>query len=560
MLAVARRSEEQLAAEAMPEPRAQPSPVVRSALWAAWGDALGFPTELTRDEAQLQRRLDAVSAEATVPWSRRVGGRYGPTVPLPAGTYSDDTQLRLAVSRCIRAPQRFDVEAFSKIELPVFLSYGLGVGRATKSAAKSIERGGVRWYSNFYGDTVRYVAAGGNGAAMRIQPHVWASGDFRPETYLPSVVRDVLVTHGHPRGLIGAALHALSLGTTLRESAIPSPPRWRAMVGYLERLDQVVASDEVLAEQWVPRWEREAGTGWREALLSTIGETSDLVETAAATEPRGNDADAYARLAASLGGLDPATRGSGVVSAILSLWLAYWSGRNSERGPILAANLLGSDTDTNASMAGALAGVIAPSGPRGSILDRDYIATEAARLERLAEQQPSESFPHPDPLKWRPPKTLADVVGLLNGRIAVAGLGPAREEGEPFAGQGRPGGMWQWLHLHFGQHLLVKRRPDLMPLPDYALPRQRPVRPEQIQLPTAASEPQLPATVEAAVEFLARRDFDPRLAMQLLRQFANEEHGVTKAGLFGALVAQALQQKNDDRRRSRASTQRTRRN
>src|SRR5438270_9294002 len=74
----------------------------RSAIWAAWGDALGFPTELLPDLEYLHRRIGANRIETTVSWRRRIGGRMGVEVELPAGMYSDDTQLRLAVCRSIR--------------------------------------------------------------------------------------------------------------------------------------------------------------------------------------------------------------------------------------------------------------------------------------------------------------------------------------------------------------------------------------------------------------------------------------------------------------------------
>ena len=51
--------------------------------------------------------------------------------------------------------------------------------------------------------------AGGNGVAMRIQPHVWSAADLAdPDTYLPGVIRDAVSTHGHPVALAGAAIHA----------------------------------------------------------------------------------------------------------------------------------------------------------------------------------------------------------------------------------------------------------------------------------------------------------------------------------------------------------------
>src|SRR5258707_2904687 len=70
--------------------------VVSSALWAAAGDALGWITELGREQTVAYRTGTGNSrVKEPVEWRRRIGGRVGPTVPLPAGTYSDDTQLRV---------------------------------------------------------------------------------------------------------------------------------------------------------------------------------------------------------------------------------------------------------------------------------------------------------------------------------------------------------------------------------------------------------------------------------------------------------------------------------
>jgi ADP-ribosylglycohydrolase len=99
-----------------------------SMMWAAYGDALGFISELA-DEKGLKRRTRGEPLNRTMPWRRRVGGRSGVEVELPAGCWSDDTQLRLAVARSI-GPGGFDVESFARIELSVWPAYALGGGRA----------------------------------------------------------------------------------------------------------------------------------------------------------------------------------------------------------------------------------------------------------------------------------------------------------------------------------------------------------------------------------------------------------------------------------------------
>lgn len=123
--------------------------IVSSALWAAAGDALGSVTELA-DEGARSHRTGSSGLHQTIDWQIGIGGRFGPTVVLPAGTYSDDTQLRLAVSRAIRGTGELDVAAFAKVELPVWLSYALGAGRGTTAAANNLRKQGVAWFSNFF--------------------------------------------------------------------------------------------------------------------------------------------------------------------------------------------------------------------------------------------------------------------------------------------------------------------------------------------------------------------------------------------------------------------------
>ena len=153
--------------------------VKRSALWAAYGDALGWISELT-DEKGLKRRTSGASLEKPLKWIRRVGGPAGVNVSLPVGCYSDDSQLRLATCRAIRA-DGFDVEAFAKVELPVWLSYALGGGKSTSAAASNLVRPRAQWFANTFKD---WTKSGGNGAAMRIQPHVWSATSPDDPIYL----------------------------------------------------------------------------------------------------------------------------------------------------------------------------------------------------------------------------------------------------------------------------------------------------------------------------------------------------------------------------------------
>lgn len=533
-----------------PEAAVPAGATVRSALWAAWGDALGFPAELA-NQGLYERRMRGRQPVPLPAWERRIGGRMGPTVELPAGCYSDDTQLRLAVGRCVRASGRFDAEAFSKIELPVFLAYEFGSGRGTKAAARALRRRSTRWYANFFeSDGARYVDGGGNGAAMRIQPHVWAAADGPPGSYLVPVLRDAVCTHGHPRALLGAAMHAVALGTTLRQREVPGPERWDGMVRFLERVTDIVSEDETLGARWLPLWESNAGRPFAaaiaEAVDSLAGQVRAATRAAQVASNGGRDA-AYADLARSLGAFSPATRGAGDLTAVLSLWIAWVYRDDPVDGLQVCGRALGADTDTVATLAGALLGAVTDAEPPEPLMDADLIRRDATRLHTLTQGARVESFPHPDPLRWEPPATLSDAVGLIDGKIAIAGLGVAEEAGPPIKGSGKDPGLWQWLVTHYGQRVFVKRRAELSELPAAMRPRARGVvaaepgsdQPPLFSPPTRPDA--LPADPERGVALLVNRDFDPSLMARLLEHYGLQ--GSMPAAVFATLLSSELRRR-----------------
>lgn len=397
-------------------------------------------------------------------------------VRLPAGTYSDDTQLRLAVSRCIRANRRFDFEAFSKVELPVFLSYEMRAGRGTKAAAFALMKRHVRWSTNFFDDDrARYIQGGGNGAAMRIQPHVWSAPGFDPRNFINFVVADAIITHGHPRAVVGAVIHANALSSVLRHGQIPMPELWGQIVEYAQAVPGVMSSHEALRERWLPTWEKTAGRPWADAIAETIDEGRGMVAAAhrAAEDP--DPQSAYNNLVAELGGKQRESVGSGMIAGVVSLFAAWAFREDPAAGLLHIVNLLGSDTDTIATMTGALLGATGLQEPPGPVLDKAYIAAEARRMADIAAGLQVANFPHPDPLKWKPPRALADAVGKMDdGGLAVAGLGPIVETDGEYPLDGKDGTLYEWMTLAHGQTVLIKRRRDLRPLPPGSLPTVRP--------------------------------------------------------------------------------------
>ncbi|MET7714830.1 ADP-ribosylglycohydrolase family protein [Streptomyces sp. NPDC005407] len=546
-----------------------------SAQWAAYGDALGFITELT-DAAGVRRRTGRDEVTTTVPWKRRVGGRYGRDMPLPAGAYSDDTQLRLATSRAIRGDGEFDAEAFAKVELVAWQAYALGAGRGTKAAATGLMRVEAKWSQNIFATkAARYVDIGGNGAAMRIQPHVWSARDLTDWGRITrDVVRNAVSTHGHLRGIVGAVLHAVLLSHALDANEVPGPKQWRAAVNWLDQLPDVIAKDDELAYLWLPAWSDTAGVDFGSAAAAVATECRTALE---AFDPTSRlTAATYAALVERLGGFNDETRGSGTVTTLLAAMLAHAYADEPEAALILAANTLGSDTDTIATMAGALLGAVTAGPPPGAVQDTQVIDSESRRMWDISQGRDAATFAYPDLLRWSPPKATLDLVGLTKNGPALAGLGALTPSGT--ATVGNQATTYVWGTLPFGQNVLIRARADLRPLDEHLLPpdarqlRNRrngdTVRDQQslfepsspLTAPadygrqpllqgtppgTGSERParNAPPTVEEIVQNLAKHGFTPEeVGRALLHQIRGGRYSVERAAAFAGLLARAYHQ------------------
>ncbi|WP_313053726.1 ADP-ribosylglycohydrolase family protein [Pseudomonas lopnurensis] len=430
--------------------------VVNSALWAAAGDAIGWITELA-SSSRLLHRAGSEYVEQPIPWRRMVGGRVGPKVDLPAGTYSDDTQLRLAVSRSIRGDGKFDVETFAKVELTVWPAYALGGGLGTKAAAHNLSRRSVNWFSNFYEKgPQRYITSGGNGAAMRVQPHVWCRKN-NIQGLLLDVLRDSLVTHGHPHGFCGAVFHALVLDSVFTKGEVPAPDLWLNYANEFCQLSDIISLDPQLASFWRPAWEECSDRSLRDALVETKAELEADIKLIVPLLQKAS-AENYREILERLGCFKPELRGSGLKTALASTALAYlYRDSSVSAALVVSANELGSDTDTIATMCGAILGAVAGAAPNWPIQDREYIVQEAERLASITGSRPGDSFTYPDLARWNPPSSQSGTVGTGPEGMAIAGLGYVEAESKVH----NVGGLsWQWFRLPFGQTIFTKWRPD----------------------------------------------------------------------------------------------------
>ncbi|MCQ3811281.1 MAG: ADP-ribosylglycohydrolase family protein [Acidimicrobiia bacterium] len=425
-------------------------------LWAAYGDALGFISELT-DEKGLKRRTHGAPLDRLMNWTRRVGGKGGVNVELPAGCWSDDTQLRMAVSRSI-GNHGFDVETLARIELPVWPSYGLGGGRASKAAAKNLSGSGALWYANTFRG---WCDAGGNGAAMRIQPHVWASPDL-DGGYLIDVITDSVCTHGHPRAIVGACFHASVLAHCIRTGIAPNLDECAETAANLGNALSLIQNHQNLSTVWIGLWERETGKHFQEEWQATVVELCDTIHhAAAAVNTKSSLTEAYRAVSDSLGLTDKRQQGSGILTTVAASALAALSPGPLE-GISAAANAIGSDTDTIATMAGALLGACdAASQPPEEPLDSPYLLSEAGRLTAISQGHKVDNHQYPDTLTWTAPQTQADALVTDDHQLAVEGLGPVKELDADLFWSPRKDFAWQWVQTDFGQSLLIKRRPEV---------------------------------------------------------------------------------------------------
>ncbi len=188
---------------------------------AAIGDALGWITEFEKSRESLQEKYGIDYINSFYDWKKNVGGRfYGYVDYIKAGSYSDDTQLLLSVARSIKSDGFVNQEYFAKKELPEWLLYSRGAGRTIKNAAKKIERKSAKWNNNFFTFrvgkiNVDYRQSGANGAAMRILPIALANfGEI--DKIKEEIFGNSIITHGHPRAILGAMLYGYAIDTILK--------------------------------------------------------------------------------------------------------------------------------------------------------------------------------------------------------------------------------------------------------------------------------------------------------------------------------------------------------
>ncbi len=362
---------------------------------SAIGDALGWITEFEKSSNSIREKYGTDLISKFYPWKKNVGGRfYGYTDNIKPGSYSDDTQLLLAVARCIDKNGEVNHNHFAKVELANWLDYARGGGRTVKAAAEKIQRKTVNWNSNFYnyksnGETIDYKQSGANGAAMRVLPIALANvgniDKIKEEIFCNSII-----THGHPRAIIGAMLYGYAINQIIIYR--PDDFNWE---NYIKQIGQDLPEKfdlsnfkRVEIKEWINLWNSSSEITFQEVYKATIIETQNLLRYIyQSLKHNSNSIDTLNKI----GSFDPSSKGSGIVTVIAGIYLTNKYHNEPLAGIIEAVNALGSDTDSIAAFTGGLLGAlhgqnIIPDKWK-SVQDIDYLDNISETLLAISEDR-----------------------------------------------------------------------------------------------------------------------------------------------------------------------------
>lgn len=318
---------------------------------AAVGDALGWPNENNSHNVLKHTKINTF-----IDWNRKCGGRYWPHEEyIKAGEYSDDTQLLIATLRSLLKKNQWGTY-FIKTELPAWLSYERGGGGATKNAAKQWLRGIAPWDEKNDVNSIRkYYMAGGNGAAMRIMPHVFLN-ETNFEIMMKQVMLNGMYTHGHPRALIGAMLYAYGLSCVL---SIDGTLEYGKLIQTL--IEGVDVWGKMPTVENIEHWKdcaanyakMEYDLLWNECIEETI----NYLNIANYGIDKGI-LDVGKETLEKLGCFDNNINGAGNVTVVICMYLFSKYADNPQKGLLEVVNLEKADTDTVASLMGGLFGAL----------------------------------------------------------------------------------------------------------------------------------------------------------------------------------------------------------
>lgn len=362
---------------------------------SAIGDALGWITEFEKSTQSLKEKFGTERIESFHAWKKTVGGRfYGFIDTIKAGSYSDDTQLLLAVARSIKKDGYLDHNYFAKTELANWLDYARGGGRTVKTAADKISRKSIKWYNNFYnfkvnGENYDYKQSGANGAAMRVLPIALANLG-NTEKIKEEIFCNSIITHGHPRAILGAMLYGYAVNQIIVYR--PENFHWENYITQIG-LDfpnkfELSFSNRIEIREWLKEWNKSSNRTFESIYSETITEAQNQLRFI--YQSLKQNIPVYDTLK-QIGCFEPSTKGSGLATVIAGIYLATKFQDKPLEAIIESVNALGSDTDSIAAFTGGLVGALHGHGiiPNKwlSVQDNWYLDKTAERLLSISEDR-----------------------------------------------------------------------------------------------------------------------------------------------------------------------------
>lgn len=366
--------------------------IAGSLIGAATADALGWITEFARGVDHLRKSYKTDRVTQYRGWQKTVGGRFNTYIDyINKGEYSDDTQLTIAVARSLYKDGSLNADHFMHQELPMWLDYARGAGSSVTAAARAAKRKTVRWNSNFYKYTHRgqkrdYRDAGGNGAAMRVSPIALANPS-NIANLTTGVWTSSIVTHGHPRAIVGGLLYGHALRLCLGSNATI------VKTDFLNDLQGIVSQIEIPQTQefneWLAIWNNSPRLPF-EIQLNNIKQ--EVISDLAKISQLPNGFESIRSYMEKLGCFQPETKGSGTATVLAALSIFLQAEQDVENAIIWTINQLGSDTDTIGSFVGGLCGAsygydVIPHHWTTELQDYYYFLRIATEITRITEGQ-----------------------------------------------------------------------------------------------------------------------------------------------------------------------------
>ena len=355
-------------------------------IFSAAGDALGWPTEFGRYPKEVEKRFGKKYLEDYIPWQKMVGGRFwGYKEVIKEGEYSDDTQLTLAVYRCMDENGDFNPDKFAYFELPLWLHYERGGGRTIKIAARKLNQTGKEWINNFYmTKDLSYRNAGANGAAMRTLPLALVNINNEKRLYRDVFINSI-ITHGHPRGILGSIIYASAVNFLIKEKSFSRKIFLSFLHDVVRSFSESFKGDDFI-QKWVQEWDRKPlnGMRFREVFEKTRNESIHYLGEI--EEKISSDDNAFYNLTKAF---NEGYKGSGITTILVAIFLFLKYFDDPKKGIIKAVNMLGSDTDTIAAFLGGLFGSyyglrVIPSNFLEKLQDKDYILKIATHIFEIS--------------------------------------------------------------------------------------------------------------------------------------------------------------------------------